>query len=516
MRRALRNLWRLLRIAWILARHDAFFLLAMAHPTPVVRLVAHLAPKRRGPARPGQRLARALQALGPSAIKFGQTLATRADILGEEIARDLSELQDALPPFAAAAARATVEAELGKPIGELFRSFDDEPVAAASIAQVHFAVTAEGREVAVKVLRPGIEEAFARDIDLFYWLARLAERAQPSVRRLKPVEVVRTFADSVALEMDLRMEAAAASELARNLADEPSFHVPAVDWRRTARRVLTIERIRGIRIDRREALTAAGHDPDLLCETATKVFFLQVFRDGFFHADLHPGNLFVEADGRIAAVDFGIMGRLDRKTRRYLAEMLLGFLTGDYERVAKVHFEAGYVPATKSRAAFTQACRSIGEPILGLPLAEISVARLLAQLFQVTETFQMETQPQLLLLQKTMLVAEGLVRSLSPESNMWQISQPFIEDWVRANLGPEGWLKDTLSEGVALLRRLPQLMANAEAALATLAEEGRGPDGARRKPAPAHPGTGPAIAAALWTIALLLAAFLGLGLAGLL
>lgn len=514
MRRALRNLWRLLRTAWILARHDAFFLLAMAHPTPLARLVAGLAPKRRGPARSGQRLARALQALGPSAIKFGQTLATRADLLGEEIARDLSELQDALPPFSSAAARATVEKELGQPIGALFESFEDAPVAAASIAQVHFARTAEGREVAVKVLRPGIEEAFARDLDLFYWLAWLAERAQPSVRRLKPVEVVRTFAESVAIEMDLRMEAAAASELARNFADDPAFHIPAVDWRRTARRVLAIERIRGIRIDRREALIEAGHDPAKLCENAARIFFEQVFRDGFFHADLHPGNLFVEADGRIAAIDFGIMGRLDRKTRRYLAEMLLGFLTGDYERVAEVHFEAGYVPPGKSRAAFTQACRSIGEPILGRPLNEISFARLLGQLFRVTETFQMETQPQLLLLQKTMLVAEGLVRTLSPESNLWQISQPLIEDWARANLGPEGWLKETVGEGLALLRRLPQIMANAEAALARLAEERAAHSAERGAEADARVAALRAVAWSLGLVAALLAAFLGLALAG--
>ena len=512
MRRAVRNVWRLLRIAWILARYDALFLLEAIHAAPAVTAIARLAPRRRGLGRPGQRLAQALQRLGPSFIKFGQTLSTRSDLLGEEIARDLSELQDRLPPFPRATARAIVEAELGRPIDELFRRFDDEPVAAASIAQVHFAVTADGREVAVKILRPGIEDAFARDLDLFYWIAELAERAQPAWRRLKPVEVVRTVADSVAIEMDLRFEAAAASELHTNFADDEGFRVPAIDWSRTARRVLTLERIAGIRIDRRDALIEAGHDPEALAAAAAHAIFNQVFRDGFFHADLHPGNLFVEADGAIVAVDFGIMGRLDADTRRYLAEMLLGFLSRDYERVAAVHFEAGYVPASKSKDSFIQACRSIGEPILGRPLNEISIAQLLAQLFQITETFEMETQPQLLLLQKTMLIAEGLGRTLAPEGNIWQLAQPLIEDWVRDNLGPEARVREAVRDLFQILHRLPQLVENADTALRAIAE-GRATSGPEPEPRPpARPAWPRAATAALWAIAGLLATLLALSL----
>ena len=472
MRRALRNIWRLLRIAWILARYDVLFLLEMAQAPPAVTLFARLAPRRRALGRPGQRLALALQALGPSFIKFGQALSTRSDLLGEEIARDLSELQDRLPPFATKAARETVERELGQPIDRLFSAFEDTPVAAASIAQVHYAVTRDGREVAVKILRPGIEQAFARDLDLFYWITALAEHTQPQWRRLKLVETVRTFADTVALEMDLRFEAAAASELRTNLADEPGFRVPRVDWERTAKRVLTLERVKGIQIDEREALIEAGHDLEGLCATAARVFFNQAFRDGFFHADLHPGNLFVEEDGTIAAVDFGIMGRLDKKTRRYLAEMLIGFLTGDYERVAELHFEAGYVAARKSKAAFTQACRSIGEPILGRPLNEISVAQLLAHLFQVTKTFEMETQPQLLLLQKTMLLAEAIGRKLTPEGNLWKLAQPLIEDWARENLGPEARARDAARDTLTTLKRIPHLLERADAAFQVVSKGG--------------------------------------------
>ena len=365
-----------------------------------------------------------------------------------------------------------IEAELGAPIHRLFSHFEDRALAAASIAQVHRATTTEGRDVAVKVLRPGIEAAFAKDTELFFWLAGLIERAQPAWRRLRPVEIAATFAESVAREMDLRLEAAAASELRENLAADEGFRVPRVDWQRTARRVMTCEHIAGIPIDEREALIEAGHSVDAVLEKAARGFFNQIFRDGFFHADLHPGNLFVDAQGDIVAVDFGIMGRLDSDTRRYLAEMLLGFLTGDYGRVARVHFEAGYVPPDQLEANFTQACRAIGEPLLGRPLHEISLGRLLAQLFQITETFAMETQPQLLLLQKTMLLAEGVGRSLNPELNIWSLTQPLIEDWVADNLGPEARIRDSVSDGAALVQRLPRLAANAEAALAMIAQGG--------------------------------------------
>ncbi len=509
MRQALRNIGRLLRIAWILGRWDALFPLRDNGLVPAVTFLAGMAPRRRGLGRPGQRLAGALLALGPSFIKFGQALSTRPDLVGEEVAADLSALQDRLPPFGARAARAIVEAEFGRPLGSLFHSFDDAPVAAASIAQVHFATVAPGEPVAVKILRPGVERAFERDLELFYWLAGMAERALPSWRRLRPVEVIATFAQSVALEMDLRFEAAAASELRRNFAGETGFLVPAVDWRRTSRRVLTLERVEGIPIDEREALIDAGHDPHDVLGKAAGAFFRQVFHDGFFHADLHPGNLMVDARGNVVAVDFGIMGRLDGDTRRYLAEMLLGFLSGDYERVADVHFEAGYVPRRASKAAFVQALRSIGEPIFGRPLDEISIAHLLAQLFQITEAFEMETQPQLLLLQKTMLMAEGLTRRLAPDHNMWVFTQPLIERWARENLGVEARLRETASGILEAGARLPRLAARAEQALEAL-EEGVRLDpasvdaiaGRRRRPSLLH--------ALLALVAALLAALLAL------
>jgi ubiquinone biosynthesis protein len=471
--RAGRNLARLSQIALTLARHDALFPLeGVAGMAPILALARLVRRRSPAPLRPGERLAAALHVLGPSFIKLGQALSTRADLVGEDIATDLSALQDRLPPFPSAQARATIAAELGAPLESLFESFDDTVVAAASIAQVHLAVTSEGRPVAVKVLRPGIKAAFARDLDLFLWIADLVERTQPALRRLKPVAVVETLADTVRLEMDLRFEAAAASELRQNLEGDPDFRVPDIDWRRTSRQVMTSERVSGIPVDERERLIAAGHEPRAILEKAANAFFKQVFRDGFFHADLHPGNLFIAEDGAILAVDFGIMGRLDRKTRFYLADMLLGFLTSDYRRVAEVHFAAGYVPPRQSLEAFAQACRSIGEPILGRPMHEISLARLLAQLFEVTEQFEMETQPQLLLLQKTMLVAEGVGRRLDPSVNMWALARPMIEEWMRENRGVEARIADAVADAAGLLERLPSLVHNLENVVSTLVSEG--------------------------------------------
>jgi len=473
MLRSARNLFRLCQIAITLARYDALFPLeGVPGASPVLAFAELFRRNSHSTQRPGERLAAALHELGPSFIKLGQALSTRADLVGEEIAADLSALQDRLPPFPGSEARAIVAAQLGTPVETLFQRFDDTPVAAASIAQVHLAVTSDGAEVAVKVLRPGIAKAFARDLDLFLWIADLAERTQPALRRLKPVAVVRTLAETVRLEMDLRLEAAAASELRDNLGDDPDFRVPAVDWGRTSHDVLTLERVDGIPVDERERLVAAGHDPRAVLEKAANAFFKQVFRDGFFHADLHPGNLFVAEDGAIVAVDFGIMGRLDRKTRYYLADMLLGFLTREYRRVAEVHFAAGYVPQRQSVDAFTQALRSIGEPILGRPLHEISLARLLAQLFAVTEQFEMETQPQLLLLQKTMLVAEGVGRRLDPSVNMWSLAQPLIEEWMRENRGLEARVLDAAAATGAVLERLPTLLSDLESAIASLASGG--------------------------------------------
>jgi ubiquinone biosynthesis protein len=474
MFRSCRNLARLIRIGLTLARHDAFFPLDRVEGAAPLLGATRLL-RRRGAsaaARPGERLAAALTELGPSFIKLGQMLATRADLLGDEIAEDLALLQDRLPPFSGQEARRLIEAEFGDRLEGLFAAFDETPVAAASIAQVHFAVTSDGREVAVKVLRPGIARAFARDLDLFRWLAQLLEQTRPALRRLKPVEVVETLAESVGLEMDLRFEAAAASELAENFAGDANFRVPEIDWQRTGRTILTTERIAGIRVDDREALLAAGHSIEKLLKNAADAFFKQVFRDGFFHADLHPGNIFVDAGGALAVVDFGIMGRLDRETRYFLADMLIGFLTGDYRRVAEVHFDAGYVPSRRSLDAFTQACRSIGEPILGRPLHEISIARLLAQLFQVTEQFEMETQPQLLLLQKTMVLVEGVGRRLDPEVNIWSLARPLVEEWMRDNRGPEARLRQRLDTVLETLDEIPRLLRSLDHMVGDWSREG--------------------------------------------
>jgi ubiquinone biosynthesis protein len=471
MSKAIANLFRLLRIARTLARHDALFPLERLAVAPGVMTIARLISRQHASGRPGQRLAAACEELGPTFIKLGQALSVRSDLVGEDVATDLSSLQDKLPPFPSEKAKAIIEEELGHRIDELFDRFDSEPVAAASIAQVHSATTTDGRDVAVKVLRPDVESVFERDLELMYWVAALAERTRPELRRLRPVEVVRTFEETVRIEMDFRMEAAAAAELAENFLGHYDFRVPAVDWRRTGRRVLTTEWVDGIPIDEVDALAEAGLDLHDIIGKSAGVFFYQVFRDGFFHADMHPGNMFIGRDGTLMPVDFGIMGRLDRKTRNYLADMLLAFLQRDYRRVANVHFEAGYVPAHKSRDAFTQACRSIGEPILGLPLEEISLARLLAQLFQVTEQFEMETQPQLLLLQKTMLVAEGVSRKLDPAVNMWVLAQPLIEEWMRENRSPAARARDTAQALLDQLERLPVLLERIDLA-GKMVEEG--------------------------------------------
>lgn len=495
MLRSIRHIQRLFSLARLLARHDALFALELAGVAPALLRLAAMGVSKNTSGRPGERLARALNEAGPSFIKLGQALSTRSDLLGEELTEDLSSLQDALPPFPSAEARLAIEDELGAPVDELFKTFEDAPVAAASIAQVHFAETHDGRKVAVKILRPGVEAAFQRDVDLFRWIAEIAEQTQPQFKRLKPLESIETLADTVELEMDLRFEAAACAELGENFAGDADFKVPDVDWQLTAKRVLTTERlIDGIPLDDRDAIVAAGMDPVDMLTKAAAASFRQVFRDGFFHADTHPGNMFALPDGRVGVVDFGIMGRLDLKTRRAIAEMLVAFLNRNYRRAAEVHFEAGWVPRDRSVDSFTQACRSIAEPILDKPQNEISIARLLAQLFQITETFRMETQPQLLLLQKTMLVAEGTARKLAPDANMWFLIRPLIEDWMYDNLGPEAKVRDAIESLQAAVERLPEMVESVEQGSRMLADGNfklhpdtiralRGDDHGRRRPA---------------------------------
>jgi ubiquinone biosynthesis protein len=422
----------------------------------------------------GARLARALERLGPAYIKLGQMLATRPDIVGAEVAGALEHLQDRLPPFPAAAARAVIARSFGRPVETLFVSFG-APVAAASIAQVHRATTGEGAEAAVKVLRPGIEALFNRDLEALALCARAAERLSAEARRLRLIALVETLKASVALELDLRMEAAAASELYERTRSDGEFRVPHVDWARTSARVLTSEWIDGIPIRDREALVGAGFDPKKVALTLMRSFLTQALRDGFFHADLHPGNLFVDRQGRLVAVDFGIMGRLDAPMRRFMAGTLAGFLARDYVRVAQLHYDVAFVPPHHPIETFAQALRAIGEPIFGKSARDMSIARLLAQLFETTRRFDMQAQPQLLLLQKTMVVVEGVGRELDPDFDIWDAARPVAERWVSEHLGPEARLRDA-AEGFSALGKLaqdlPQLVKNAETLSQMVAEGG--------------------------------------------
>ena len=427
------------------------------------------------------RLSTALTSLGPSYIKLGQFLATRDDIIGRELAADLSTLQDRLPPFSQDEAREAVEDALEAPIDTLFAEFGP-PVAAASIAQVHKAHLRESgsalKPVAVKVLRPGIEQRFNKDLDSYFFAARMIERFHPPSRRLRPQAVVETLAKSVAIEMDLRMEAAAISEMAENSKNDEGFRVPQVDWSRSARRVLTLEWIDGVPISDHATLRAQGHDLKALGARLMRTFLRHAMRDGFFHADMHPGNLFIDDQGRIVAVDFGIMGRLGLKERRFLAEILHGFITRNYRRVAEVHFEAGYVPRRHSVELFAQALRAIGEPIMDRPASEISMAQLLGQLFQYTEVFDMQTRPELLLLQKTMVVVEGVGRSLDPELNMWVVAEPVVKDWMQSQFGPEAQFEAAAEGAVSVgkfVSDIPKLLGQAERtadAFSAFVEEG--------------------------------------------
>jgi ubiquinone biosynthesis protein len=467
----LKNSLALLRIGYVLAKHDALFVFDQIRAFPTVTWLSRRLFRQKQDRRPGQRLAAAFLELGPTFIKLGQTLSTRSDLIGDDIARDLAELQDRVPPFDSAVAKQRVEASLEAPISELFAEFDEHPVAAASIAQVHFATTTEGKKVAVKILRPGIEEAFARDLELFQWIADTIERRAPEMRRLRPREMVETVKNSVYFELDLRYEAASAVELKQNMADEPGFYIPEIDWNRTTDAVLTLERIDGIPINDIEALQAAGHDLNAILAICARTFFNQVFRDGFFHADMHPGNVFILADGRVAAIDFGIMGRLDWPNRVFLARVLQGFMVEDYAMVARVHFDHGIVPKNKSMEQFALACRAIAKPILGKPLNEISVAKLLGQLFKVSQDFEMRLQPQFLLLQKSMMVTEGVGRALNPDINTWKMTEPLIAAWYRKNLGMQAAARYQLRETLDNLHRLPRLIERANRVLARLDED---------------------------------------------
>ena len=465
------NIWRLIRTGATLERAGAMNLALDAFDAPPpLRMVARAMAwpfrwlgHKGDPSMPPA--VRALTALGPAYIKFGQVLSTRPDVVGDELALQLRVLQDKLPPFPTAYAIKTVEDELGVPLDTVFMEFSD-PVAAASIAQVHKARLREtGQEVAVKVLRPGIEKAFRKDIDAFYFAASMIEFISPASRRLHPTEVIKHFDGVVQGELDLRLEAAAAGEYAAKTADDAGFVVPKTHFFHSAKRVMTMEWAEGIAFGEVEAIGAAGHDRKALGERVLQLFLRQALNDGYFHADMHQGNLKVSASGDIIAYDFGIMGRIDEYTRRVYAEILIGFIRKDYRRVAEVHFEAGYVPADRDIDEFAQALRAVGEPIFGMNATQISMAHLLAYLFEVTERFGMETRTELILLQRTMVVVEGVARTMYPEINIWQVAQPVVEDYIKQNIGPKALLRDLVSTAQVLGRfgpKLPQLM---EAAL---------------------------------------------------
>ena len=458
----LRASFSLLRAVYVLMREGVITALPEEGAPPPVRMaksIAKLVERRRAKNQAqSENLSKALNHLGPSWVKLGQFLATRPDIVGASIALDLELLQDQMEPFDAVAAKEMVAATLSEDVDQLFTSFGPA-VAAASVAQVHKATIEDERgrrEVAVKVIRPGVRDRFSRDLATFFAASRVMERHLEVAQRLQPVLVVEMLAKSAKLEMDLRLEAAGFSEMGENTAEDEGFLVPSVEWERTGRDCVTMDWVDGIKLSNVKALSDVGHDLPKLANSLNQSFLRHVLRDGFFHADMHPGNLFVDADSNVVAVDLGIAGRLGKPERRYLAEILLGFITRNYRRVAEVHFEAGYVPDHHDVDSFAQAIRAIGEPIHGQEADKVSMARLLTLLFEVTELFDMKTQPQLLLLQKTMVVVEGVARHLDPKFNMWKSAEPVVAHHVNRLIGPLGKLEEA-RDGLHAMGRMMQL-----------------------------------------------------------
>lgn len=450
----------MLSISWVLWRHGLDDLLLATHLFRPLRFVRVLMPwlwfpRDRGTR--GARIRRALEELGPIYIKFGQILSTRRDLLPEDIADELNRLQDRVPPFPGSQARGIIEQSFGLPVTELFAAFDETPLASASIAQVHSARLHDGREVVVKVVRPSIRPVIRRDLLLLYNLADKVERFWPDGRRLRPQEVVAEFEKTILDELDLLREAANASQLRRNFENSEQLYVPEINWPLTRRNVLVMERVSGIPIGDIPALRAAGIDLKALGETGVEIFFTQVFRDGFFHADMHPGNIFVSPQGSYIAVDFGIMGTLGAGDQRYLAQNFLAFFNRDYRRVAELHVESGWVPEDTRVEEFESAIRTVCEPIFDRPLSEISFGQLLLRLFQTARRFNMEVQPQLVLLQKTLLNIEGLGRQLYPELDLWTTAKPFLERWIADQFGPRAVMRELREQAPYWLEQLPQL-----------------------------------------------------------
>jgi ubiquinone biosynthesis protein len=457
------HLARLLVWGRRLARHGALRPFEGARVPRPLRLVARLARLGTGaPETPD--FAAGLSAVGPAAVKFGQALATRPDLIGLEATLDLVRLQDSLPPLPFAEMEKVLNASYSNGSWhDRFQSIDPVAIGAASMAQVHKGVTTEGHTVAIKMLRPGIETTLARAIDTYEWAAGHIETLGGEFARLRPRAVIATFKGWTEAELDLRREAASASELAESVQGEPDFIVPAIDWSRSSRRVLVTDWIDGIKMNNTAALDALDFDRRKLAVVLVHGFLAQAIAQGFFHADLHQGNLFVIPprdghDARLGVIDFGIMGRINRRARMYLAEILFGLVTGNYKRVAEIHFEAGYVPAHHNIGAFATALRAVGEPIRGKRAKDVNITQLLDGLFAITRSFDMQVQPHLLLLQKTMVMVEGVALTLDPHVNMWEVAEPYVRDWVRAEMGPEAMIADRLVESANALAQLPRIL----------------------------------------------------------
>ena len=464
MTRPATHLFRLARWGITLARRRALVGIEEdPNAPPPVKTLARLARLATFTSKGGERdYAGAFRAIGPAAIKLGQSLATRPDLVGEQAAHNLLSLQDNLPPVDFGLIRDSIESSFGQPMEALFSEVDPVPVGAASIAQVHKGVTTDGRKVAIKVLRPGIREKFAKDIETYEWAAAHVEAMGGEAERLRPRLTIANFKRWTNSELDLRREAASASELAEDMAGVDGYRIPQIDWDRTNGRVMTVEWVDGIKISRRDELVAAGHDLTQLSERLVISFLTQAISAGFFHADMHQGNLFVQDDGTIVAIDFGIMGRIDRRARQWLAEILYGLTTGNYKRVAEIHFEAQYVPSYHSVGEFATALRAVGEPMRGKPVKELSVGQMLDGLFAITRDFDMQTQPHLLLLQKTMVMVEGIATQLNPDINMWDTAAPYVRSWIRDELGPEAAVAERLKEDTQTFLRLPDLIRRIE------------------------------------------------------
>jgi len=455
---------RVVHIAWVLLRNGLDEFILAAHLFRPIRFFRFLSPfywLHKGQ-RPGYgvRIRRTLEDLGPIYVKFGQILSTRRDLLPDQIAEELIKLQDSVPPFSGDRARQIIEDALGTQIDNLFTDFEESPLASASIAQVHTARLHNGTDIVIKVVRPGIEKTIRRDVDLMYTLARLAQRYSGEARRLRPVEIVEEYEQTIFDELDLMREAANASQLRRNFLNSEALYIPEVYWDYCRKNVMVMERIYGTPVDEVEKLKAQGVSMKMLGARGVEIFFTQVFRDNFFHADMHPGNIFVENDGRYISIDFGIMGTLTKEDQRYLAENLLAFFHRDYRRVAELHVESGWVPPGTRVEEFEAAIRTVSEPIWEKPISEISFGNFLLRLFQTARRFNMEVQPQLVLLQKTLLNIEGLGRHLYPELDLWTTAKPFMEEWMKQRVSPRafaGRLKDSLPLFSEELPEIPHL-----------------------------------------------------------